>query len=210
MAHERRTILSMAMHNRRGSDKSPKNKRQFSGEETSQPLLELLNASDGVSGDGTTASRRRMEGLFEIVAAMLFLTKEKSSHSLSRRSDRKYESLIRSLNRKLKRYQETRYPLFVLSNNKDRWFDYVIRTPDMPASEHRAVSAFVEIGELGLLERVRRCNHCKKWLFARFPHQSCCSAYCRERFFRSSERWKANRRKKAKEYYWLHKNKNVK
>lgn len=200
----------MAIQTRRRSDAKRKIKRQFAGEKTSQPLVELLNAKNSAFGRRTAASRRRMEELFEAVSAMLSLTKEAPSQLLSRSADREYESHIRSLNRQLKRYRETRCPFFVLSNNKDWWFDYVIRTPGVPAGEGKAVSAFIQLGEAGLLGRVRRCNHCQKWIFARFPHQSCCSAYCRERFFRSSEHWKAKRRKKAREYYWLHKNKNIK
>lgn len=195
----------MAIVSRRGSDKVRRKTRQFAGEEASQPLIKLLNA-----GGQAAASRRRMEKLLETVSAMLSLTKETPSHLLSAHADRKYESLIRSLNRQLRRYRETRLPLFVLSDHQNWCFDYVIRIPGVPVEEQRAVSAFIQSGESGLLERVRRCNHCKKWIFARFPHQVCCSAYCRERLFRSSEHWKAKRRKKAKEYYWLHRNKNVK
>jgi hypothetical protein len=195
----------MAIVNRRGSDKVRRKTRQFVGEEASQPLIKSLNA-----GDQAAASRRRMEKLLETVSAMFSLTKETPSHLLSAGADKEYESLIRSLNRQLRRYRETRLPLFVLSDRQDWWFDYAVRIPGVPVEEQRAVSAFIQLGESGLLERVRRCNHCEKWIFARFPHQSCCSAYCRERLFRSSEQWKAKRRKKAKEYYWLHKNKNVK
>ena len=206
----RRTILSIAMSHRRRSDKIGKDKRQFAGEKVSQPLVELLNAGDRALGRRTATSRRRMEKLFGTVSAMLSLTKETTSHLLTPRADNQYESLIRSLNRQLRRYRETRLPFFVLSDDKEWWFDYVVQIPGVPVEEQRAVAAFIQLGESGLLERVRRCSHCQKWIFARFPHQSCCSAYCRERLFRSSEQWKAKRRKKAKEYYWLHRNKNVK
>jgi hypothetical protein len=209
------TILYMAIPNRHGSDKGRKDKRLFSGEKESQPLVALLNAKDGAFGRRTAASRRRVGELFETVFAMLSMTKETPSHLLSLRDDRKYESLIRSLNRKLKRYRESRFPFFgsahSLAHGKESWwFDYERRTPGVPEIERAAIDAFVDLGEEGLIGRIRRCQHCQRWIFARFPHQSCCSAYCRERVFRSSEQWKAKRREKAKEYYWLHKNKNVK
>jgi hypothetical protein len=57
--------------------------------------------------------------------------------------------------------------------------------------------------------RIRECN-CGKWFYAKFDHQNYCSSKCREKAFRSTPMWKEYRRQKAREYYWLHKNKNVK
>jgi hypothetical protein len=57
--------------------------------------------------------------------------------------------------------------------------------------------------------RIRECV-CGKWLYSKFSHQKFCSAKCREKAFRSSPEWMEYRRNKAREYYWLHKNKNVK
>jgi hypothetical protein len=56
---------------------------------------------------------------------------------------------------------------------------------------------------------LRQCS-CGKWFFKKFSHQRFCSVKCREREFRSTDEWKAYRREKAREYYWLQKNKNVK
>lgn len=53
-------------------------------------------------------------------------------------------------------------------------------------------------------DRIRECD-CGKWFFARFSHQRFCSTKCREKAFRSSPEWKDYRRRKAREYYWLHK-----
>src|SRR6266496_1284464 len=57
--------------------------------------------------------------------------------------------------------------------------------------------------------RIMECN-CGKWFYAKFEHQKYCSSKCREKAFRSTPEWKEYRRGKAREYYWLHKNKNVK
>ena len=72
-----------------------------------------------------------------------------------------------------------------------------------------AVMDLARIAEIGLLGRLRECT-CGRWIWARFSHQQHCSSKCREKYFRSSESWKAHRREKAREYYWLRKNKNVK
>jgi len=57
--------------------------------------------------------------------------------------------------------------------------------------------------------RLAQCD-CGKYYFRRFRHQRFCSEVCRTQKFRSSEKWKAYRRDKAREYYWLHKKKNTK
>lgn len=207
MSSTRRTILHMVMQHRRGSENQKAISRHFTGENDSKPLIELLNGSE----PKTATSRRRVEKLFETVSTMLSFTKNTPSHMLSLRNDRKYESLIRSLNRQLRRYKETRTPIFVFEDDDKVWvIDHVIRIPGIPRVEANAVDAFKKLALAGVVNRVRRCNHCRKWILARFPHQLCCSAYCRERLFRSSDVWKAKRRRKAKEYYWLHKNKNTK
>ena len=59
------------------------------------------------------------------------------------------------------------------------------------------------------IKKLRECA-CSKWFYARFSHQRFCSSKCRERAFRSSEVWKAYRRRKAREYYQLHKSGKVK
>ena len=65
-------------------------------------------------------------------------------------------------------------------------------------------------GGISGIERIVECPQCGKWMFKRFSHQRFCSTRCREREFKSSPEWKAKRRDKAREYYWLHKTKNVK
>jgi len=59
------------------------------------------------------------------------------------------------------------------------------------------------------LTKVRECS-CGRWFFVKFSHQKFCSARCRDKANKSSPQWKEYRRKKAREYYWLHKNRNVK
>lgn len=57
--------------------------------------------------------------------------------------------------------------------------------------------------------RIAQCA-CGTYYFRRFSHQRFCSETCRLKEFRSSAEWKAHRRRKAREYYWLHKSGKVK
>ena len=58
------------------------------------------------------------------------------------------------------------------------------------------------------IERIEECD-CGKWFFMKFKHQRFCSARCRDRANKSSPKWREYRRNKAREYYWLHKTRNV-
>lgn len=86
----------------------------------------------------------------------------------------------------------------------------VIPGTKVPIYEEHAIFYIAQLYELRLIDRVRRCINCQKWLCARFSHQRSCSAYCREKHFQASPEWKERRRRKAREYYRLHTTKNVK
>jgi hypothetical protein len=45
----------------------------------------------------------------------------------------------------------------------------------------------------GLINKVRQCKHCKKWLFALRNHQLFCSASCREKNFRNQPHGRSRR-----------------
>jgi hypothetical protein len=68
----------------------------------------------------------------------------------------------------------------------------------------------MEIAQAGRIDSLKQCEHCRKWLFARFPHQRFCSENCKEHFHRFNEADKKRRREWARKNYWLHKYKNIK
>lgn len=120
----------------------------------------------------------------------------------------KETAAFRELQSRLRRYKF--YPRFfplgrVLS------FAWTPIQPDHPEryGEVSAIADLSKLAEKGLLDHLRECT-CGKWIWARFSHQRFCSSKCREKRFRSSPEWREHRRKKAREYYWLHKTKNVK
>jgi hypothetical protein len=123
-----------------------------------------------------------------------------------------YDREVRELQRLLRRYQY--YPLLLPFKNGSSWspvpkgnkyaHGWAIEYDDA-----NAVFDLAALAENELLTRLRKCT-CGKWLFARFNHQRFCGAACREKEFRSSPTWKEYRRKKAREYYQLHKSGKVK
>lgn len=62
----------------------------------------------------------------------------------------------------------------------------------------------------GAILKVRRCQQCPRWFFARVSQQSYCSAACRGKHFSTSETFKANRRAYMRNYYHLKKSGKVK
>jgi hypothetical protein len=77
------------------------------------------------------------------------------------------------------------------------------------ASEFHSVDCLLNLFELDVLSRVRICD-CGRYFYARSTLSRFCCKSCRELFWENSEMRKNQKRKKAREYYWLHKNKNVK
>jgi hypothetical protein len=112
------------------------------------------------------------------------------------------------LERRLRRY--TFYPRFY-PLGKGLSFTWEPTRPDRLESygEISAIADLAKLAEKDLLGHLKECP-CGKWIWAKFSHQKFCSAKCREHDFRSSEKWKEHRRKKAREYYRLHKSGKVK
>jgi len=66
-----------------------------------------------------------------------------------------------------------------------------------------AVLVLVRLHEMGLLDRIKKCEYCERWLFGRFAHQRFCSGgKCREKAFQSSPSAKEKRREWARKNYW--------
>lgn len=62
-----------------------------------------------------------------------------------------------------------------------------------------------DLASTGRILSVMQCKNCRKWLFARFPHQRFCSEDCKEHFHRSNEADKKRRRDWARENYRVRK-----
>ena len=81
---------------------------------------------------------------------------------------------------------------------------------EQPFAELGMVLQIKDLAEEGRISSIKQCAHCRRWLFARFPHQRFCQESCKEMFHRTDEADKKRRRDWAKQNYWIHKNKNAK
>jgi hypothetical protein len=91
-------------------------------------------------------------------------------------------------------------PIFWMANANDYDKPHLV----MP------LQCFLQVIDQGAILKIRRCKECPKWYFARMAEQRFCSDKCRRKHFSHSEDFKEYRRKKAREYYKLHRYKNIK
>lgn len=75
--------------------------------------------------------------------------------------------------------------------------------------EGKIVECLLECIKHGALHRILTCS-CGKLFFQRFSHQHFCSEKCRSKSYQDSATWREYRRRKAREYYHLHKTGKVK
>jgi hypothetical protein len=76
-----------------------------------------------------------------------------------------------------------------------RWEWYYGRNPAT-----KAVHQLMKLEDQELLERVRQCMCCGRWLFARFIHHKFCGQSCQLKSYKSSDDWKEHRRKWLKHH----------
>jgi hypothetical protein len=158
------------------------------------------------------ASRIRVETLIRL------LQKVETSSNMNEKS-----RLIREANRILRRCKVFRFVTDLHLNGVEHLADWIptnkprgvfeIESPNGTKNKVSEDDALLSVSELYVMlsiDQLRKCDYCQKWLCARFSHQRFCSARCREKRFQSSPEWKEQRRRKAREYYRLHRTKNVK
>jgi hypothetical protein len=63
-----------------------------------------------------------------------------------------------------------------------------------------ALRMILDFAHAGYLNRLRRCLHCRYWLYAKFRHQDFCSTKCQQKHYAISPEWKAKRRDYMRRY----------
>ena len=63
-----------------------------------------------------------------------------------------------------------------------------------------ALQMILDLARAGYINRLRRCSDCRKWLFAKFRHQSFCSTACQQKHYRDSDEWRRHRREYMRRY----------
>ena len=67
--------------------------------------------------------------------------------------------------------------------------------------EIRALNAIASLSAQGLLTRLRQCQQCRRWFFARFEHHRSCATHCRIKYSQSKPGWREKHNEKRRENY---------
>src|SRR5215469_11115765 len=79
----------------------------------------------------------------------------------------------------------------VLSNTEKR---ATLRDGLVELNDGMALRMILDFARAGYLNRLRRCLHCRSWLYAKFRHQDFCRTKCQQKHYAESPEWKAKRR----------------
>jgi len=194
-------------------------KHEFAGEEDSYYLIAWLNASKGSSEHSrlvelVNSCRRLSTRYWELIERYPGTPAAGSPRPRSpkaRREVKQWFLLLKELNARLSRYRL--YPSFEPMTDDNIWF-LSWMTPHKEKQlrltypnglyagvmgESQAVLDLVQLAQKGFVDRLRVCP-CGTWFFARFSHQRFHDPECQQRFYRSSEQWKASRRAYQRKY----------
>jgi hypothetical protein len=105
-----------------------------------------------------------------------------------------------------------RFLPYVWHNSLGRWMviwrtqsrtprkTYRLRPGVLDMDDGAAIQLILDLARAGYLTRLRRCQCCRKWLYARFKHQGYCSTKCQQKHYSQSPDWKAKRRDYMRKY----------
>lgn len=191
--------------------------RKYPGEERTASFIEWLNFEKDQEARTRVIELAKLLNELKMVAYSLPETVAASSSAWERHPKvKRLEALEKEIDQRLSRYRGVRKVMAGVGGYFSVYWhdlDYVARRGgwrQMPAlSEFGAINGLMDSIQSGAFWRIRQCG-CGSFFFCRFKHQSSCSERCRVKKYRSSPDWIQHRNEKAREYYWLHKNTNVK
>jgi hypothetical protein len=174
--------------------------REYSGDVEGQYLAKVLNNLED-------RSNRRVFKLFKL---MKQLAEYLESHNVV---FREYEGPpeVQEMQKGINELLE-QYPCFPWIHVDGKGF---CETSSLPCGrqsmgEQLRVEAVIELGQKRLLSRMRQCQQCAKWFYARFSHQGSCSAKCRQSHYKTSKAFREKRREYMRQYYRLQRSGKVK
>jgi hypothetical protein len=117
------------------------------------------------------------------------------------------KDLVNSLNEYVEPYKSSPDVQIDLATGRLEWDQE--NTSRRDNGEFQMLSWVIKLSEQGLLDRMRTCS-CGRWFFAVRSDSAFCSASCRKSEYEQKSERVERRRANARQYYWLHKNANVK
>jgi len=159
-----------------------KRKHWFTGEDAGTDLVRFLNSGKGVS-------QRRV---IEIVDLYHKIGKGPPKR-LSPSDEAAYNRLQKLLNRYTYNFQVWSHTSTLVPSRKLK--------ASGRAKEAAAVEQLHPLRAINLLPRIRRCDRCREWIFARFPSQHFCGPACRVKAYQANPVWIKKRNKQRMDAY---------
>ncbi len=75
-----------------------------------------------------------------------------------------------------------------------------LRHGELQFDEAAVLQMILDLARARYLDRLRRCSHCRQWLYAKYRHQSFCSTSCQQKYYRHSEERRTYRREYMRRY----------
>jgi hypothetical protein len=201
------------MTNSAGHLLEQRERRVYAGEPWAHGLIAWIEKNRGrASGRRIQALLREMREIGEGLEGPVFGHSQTGIPTvvrLARSPDAaaRNEALRNSINRRLRRYRL--WPELLLlpkPGTPNRWFPRWhaegerSRTPNS-LSEADALLRILLLAQNGNVHRLRECDDCGLWFFARFKHARFCSTECQQRNYRRSPEWRERRNEYMREYY---------
>jgi hypothetical protein len=203
---------------RRSLDEGQHQSHTSGGEEDRVVLIEWLNAAEG------TRSYRRVTELIRNIraadAAVDVALRDRVFVHVGRPGDiipaeksrrrREVGKLLRAVSRAFTDYVFHPRLTCVLFDERRWWFDLfgesvpgdykLIRPNGRRVFEADAVFGILRLASYRLLDRVRECPTCRKWLYAQRSHKKYCDSVCQLKYFASMPRQKEKRAEYMRQY----------
>src|ERR1019366_6013372 len=185
-----------------------KQRRRYRGDEYGDVLVAWLN--EMAPGRRNRSAYQRMCRLLKTVLQLADVHGDQT----------RLQKIATSIEKQLPRYP-VRPQYFLMTTqevgprgealDRVRPFFQVVPSGGQTSREQAAVSAILELSQGGLLSNVRRCDvkKCRRWLYARFPHQRFCSEQCKNEYC-ASKAFRVEHAAKQKKIDELHRSGKVK
>ena len=167
-----------------------KSKHRFSGEHEARKVVTWLNA-------GRSAGRLRVAEIVELYNKL-----GKSTPQIWHPGDKKTGrgAMYLRLQKLLNRYT---YKFKVIAQHTI--LDSATKLTGDAFWESFSVLNVQRLRQMDLISRVKRCDGCAGWMFARLPGQRFCSESCRIKTYQSTPEWRARNNAARRKLYHLRK-----
>src|SRR6266568_7376998 len=170
---------------KRKTERAP---HEFAGQQEAKALVESLN-NDEPHGIQAERDERGIEARTRKRIAQLVHDLNRSAETYIREG-KPDPALTEKIDSELSRYALRVKTLHVQDEGKHKtfaepkWIFGWYSSAGARAAE--MIFRIVRLGERGLLARVRTCNRCKRWFYAKFNHQRFCGKKCQLQHYQTS------------------------